>query len=131
MENLNEFIKKLSYEMELEEPLKAEMKGFYTLPLGDGVTVAISKGELGLSFFSEICKCPTLKREEFLTELMHANLFGQGTSDAILGLTTKGDKITLRRDLAHEVDYQEFSDILEDFINTIDYWIREASAIKS
>jgi Tir chaperone protein (CesT) family len=130
MTNLNEFMKQLSYEMELEEPLTAEMSGVYTLPLDDELYIVISTWDEGISLTSDICECPTIKREEFLTELMHANLFGQGTTDAILGLTKNGKHITLSRHIAHDLDYKHFSEILEDFINTVDYWSDEAKAFK-
>lgn len=130
MLHLNEFMKQLSYEMELEEPLKPETNGNYILPLEEDLSLAIGPAEGGLFFSSEICKCPTIKREEFLTELMHADLFGQGTSNALLGLTKKGDKITLTRYIAHEIDYKEFSEILEDFINAIDCWVEESKNFK-
>ncbi|MEM1283391.1 MAG: type III secretion system chaperone [Chlamydiota bacterium] len=130
MVNLNEFMKQLSYEMELEQPLAAQMSGVYTLPLDENLYIVISTGDEGLSFTSDVCKCPTVKREEFLTKMMHANLFGQGTSEAILGLTKNGEKITLSRHVHHEIDYKEFSEILEDFINTVDYWADEVRVFK-
>lgn len=130
MVNLNEFMKQLSYEMELEQPLTAQMSGVYTLPLDENLYIVISTGEEGLSLTSDICKCPTIKREEFLTEMMHANLFGQGTTDAILGLTKNGETITLSRHVKHDIDYKQFSEILEDFINTVDYWADEAKTYK-
>lgn len=130
MTDLKELIKQLSYEMELEKPLAAEMSGVYTLPLNEGLHVIVSSDEHGLTFYSELGECPKVKKEEFFLEMMDANLFGQGTTNAILGLSKNGEKIILTQHITYEMEYKEFSEILEDFINTIDYWIDESIQYK-
>lgn len=123
---LGEFMKQLSYEMGLDGAVEAEMSGVYLLPLGEGLQVVISLEEGRLSFTAELCDCPTIKREQFLQEMMYGNLFGQGTADALLGLTKDGKKLTLARHVEHAVNYEQFSELLQDFIDIIDFWVDQA-----
>jgi len=127
---LDEFMKNLSHEMELDRVMEPEMSGVYILPLDEDLDVVINRGDLGISFVSEIADCPEMRREEFLSEMLLGNLFGQGTTDAVLGLNATGKKITLARHLDHEITYDEFSDILEDFMNSVDFWREEAQNFK-
>jgi hypothetical protein len=130
MPALDEFMKQLSKEMELEEPLNAEMTGVYVLPLEEGPSLVITRTERGLSFTSTVADCPTIKRAEFLQIMMESNLFGQGTGNAILGLDNKGKQITLSHHIEYDIGYNEFTEILEDFINYVDFWRDEAQNFK-
>lgn len=127
---LDEFMKKLSEEMEIDEPITPEMSGVYLLPLDETSQVVINKTDAGLSFTTIVADCPTIKRAEFLQMLMEANLFGQGTGHAILGLDNKGKKITLSLHIGHDINYKQFTEMLEDFINSIDFWREEAQNFK-
>lgn len=127
---LDEFMKQLGYEMELETPLEPEMSGVYLIPLDEGLRIVVNRIDNGLSLTCELADCPTIKREEFLQTLMEANLFGQGTSNSILGLSSNSKKITLSHHIERDIKYNEFAEILEDFINTIDFWREEARNFK-
>lgn len=125
MSNLEIFMKQLSYEMELANPLQSQEGGRYILPIDEDTHITISKEEQGILFSSNFVECPNLKKESFLENLLVANLFGQGTSHAVLGLNETGEKISLTRFIDDSVSYRDFSEILEDFINTIDFWKQE------
>lgn len=127
MVDLATFMKQLSYEMEAD-PSTLESGGgggVYKLPLEENLVITISKTEEGVTLFSEIADCPKGNREEFLSEMLLGNLFGQGTSHAILGLSQTGQKMTLSRHI-QQVSYTEFMEIVEDFINIVDFWREEA-----
>lgn len=127
---LDEFIKELSDDMEFIEPIKPDMPGVYTLPLDEDLSITISQNEMQIAFYSEVDKCPTIKREEFLDEMMWANLFGQGTEGAWLGLTDDANKITMNNLIDINCSYDEFADALEDFINAVDHWKEQAKTFK-
>lgn len=57
---------------------------------------------------------------------MLGNLFGQGTHKAVLGLTEDGNMLTLFKVVEYNIDYKQFRDALEDFINSVDFWREEA-----
>lgn len=128
---LDDYMKLLSREMALDEPLQPNLSGNYLLPLDEETSVSISHYAQGFSFVATIGDVPSFKRNELFIDMMVANLFGQGTKKAILGLDPLGKKITLSRHLDHEIGYPEFNDTLEDFINTIDFWKEESRTKRS
>lgn len=124
---LDEFMKQLSVEFEMEEPFTTEFPGSYTIRLDDDIIININDlGAGGLSLTASLAPCPKEQQEAFFTNAMLANLFGQGTKGAILGLNLEGTKLTLSKVINYEIDYKQFRDIMEDFINTIDFWRDEA-----
>lgn len=125
MSSLDVFMKQLSYEMELATPLQSQEGGSYVLPIDEETRITMSKVDQGILFSSDFVDCPTLKKESFFENLLMGNLFGQGTSNAVLGLNETGDKITLTRFLDDSASYRDFSETFEDFINTIDFWKQE------
>lgn len=125
---LEELIVELSHELDLEATLEPEMPGVYSLPLDDNLSVTVSKTSEGILLYCAIAPTPQLKKEQFYEELLLANLFGQGTALAVLGLTEDGKEITLTQYIDREPDYAAFSEMLEDFINTIDFWRTETLA---
>lgn len=123
---LEEFVEKLSRDMELEEPIKAKIPNIYAIPLEEGFTVtltSVSPDQLKLN--CTIGSCPTVEREAFFTQLLLANLFGQGTHDAILGMDIDANELTLTQNIDYHIEYKEFRDIIEDFLNIADFWRQE------
>ena len=58
--------------------------------------------------------------------MLHGNLFGIGTRGAVLGASIDGNLLTLSKEVEYTPDYKEFKDLVEDFINMVDYWREEA-----
>ena len=56
---------------------------------------------------------------------MKANLLGQGTGGAAIGIDPSEKFFTLSEVLEFEVNYKTFHEKLEDFLNYIDYWKEE------
>lgn len=124
---LENFLTQLAKEMELENvSFASEVPGVFAFPLDEGLTVLISEAGSGFSLKTSVAPCPHVKEEAFLTQAMLANLFGQGTFGAVLGLTIDGNTLVLSKVVEHQTDYKEFKEILEDFINAVDYWHDEA-----
>lgn len=125
---LSALIQELSTEWELENPLPQEIPGVYTIPLEEGVSFTVSNANVpqgGLVLLSSIATVQKGKEEALFTHALNANLFGQGTKNALLGLNDGGNILTLSRLIDYDVNFQEFRDIIEDFINTIDFWREE------
>lgn len=127
---LDDFMTKLSKDMELEEPITSDVPGTYVLPLEEKLSVTFQETDDGLTMQSNICEIPEAKAEEFLTDAMFGNLFGQGTEGAILGLDPSGKILTLTTSLSHGTEYAHFYHTLEDFINTVDFWADEVKSYK-
>lgn len=122
------FIPKLIQDMELGDMnLASEVPGNYTLPLEEGLSVNLTDIPGGYILKSNIAPYPKAKEELFLTQAMLGNLFGQGTKGAILGVNPEGSLITLTLVVDYQVEYKDFRESLEDFINTVDFWREEAA----
>lgn len=126
---LEKWIAELTKEMGLSVPLPKESENIYLLPVDEGVTVIISELPGGFSFFCRLSSCPKEEKEEFFTQVMLANLFGQATKRAVLGLDDDCNFLTLSLEAPYH-DYGDFRDQLEDFLNTVDFWIDEATEAK-
>ena len=125
---LDALMKNLIQELDLGNiPLTSgHVSGTYTLPLDDDIKVVISAIPKGIFFHADIAPFPQTRGEVFAAEVMLGNLFGQGTRNAVLGLNAEGTGLTLSRVVDDHIEYKDFKNALEDFINVIDVWRTEA-----
>jgi hypothetical protein len=124
---LEKYIPSLVKDLELgNASLAGATPGSYTLPLDEDLAVNMTDIPNGFILKSSIAPLPKTNEELFSTQLMLANLFGQGTKGASLGLSSDGNTITLTRVIDYPVTYKDFREILEDFINCVDFWHDEA-----
>lgn len=130
MADLDQYMQKLSLEMGFDKPWEIESSGSYMLPLEEDLKIKLTKTDRGISLTADLGDCPHYKRESFLSELMHANLFGQGTGNAVLGLNKNGSKVTLSHHIEQRISYDDFSAIVENFINISDFWRDEMKTYK-
>lgn len=112
------------------EPLVPMAPGVYPLELEDDITVKITTLPQGYSFSATVTSLPEGNKEGFFSQALQANLFGQGTHGAILGLNEDGNVLTLSKAVEYNSDYKEFKETLEDFISTIVFWRDEARTHK-
>lgn len=126
---LTALMQELSTEWELTEPLPQEIPGVYKVPLDEGVSFSVTSlmegSQTGLVLTSNLAAIPRGEEERLYTHALLGNLFGQGTKQAVLGLNESGSLLTLSRYIDYDVNFQEFREIIEDFINTIDFWREE------
>lgn len=127
MTTLEQHIAALASELKMDAPLKADAPGTYTLLIDVDLSMTISSWESGVMFQCAVGICPQSNEETFFTQAMLANLFGQGTEGAILGLDETGRVLTLSLEVAEVASFQIFKEKLEDFLNAVDYWRTEIS----
>lgn len=124
---LQNFIPRLIHDMELGDiNLSSGVPGIYTLPLDEGLSVNMTDIPGGYILKSNIGPYPKTKEDLFLSQAMLGNLFGQGTKGAILGVNPEGTLLTLTLIVDYPVEYKDFKESLEDFINILDFWREEA-----
>lgn len=123
---LDAWMKELSQLWEMEEPFQTNVPGVYSIPLGEDVSITLTEGNQNVSLSSIVTNCPKKKEEEFYLRALLANLFGQGTRSAVLGLSEDGNQLTLNQTIRADSNYDTFHLAVEDFINTIDFWREEA-----
>lgn len=123
---LSSFMQEFTKELELNKPFPQDVPGVYKIPLEADLSILITTIPEGISFTSNLAQIPKGKEESFYTHALLGNLFGQGTKGAVLGLTDDGRMLTLSHLIDYDINYKEFKETLEDFINSVDFWRKEA-----
>lgn len=129
---LKELIQKFATDVEKElNSFTTEKKGAVQVSIGPDLEVILSELKPGILFESRIGEVPKARKEELFSFLMHANVLGQGTGGAALGLTGDEKFLTLSLDLAYDINYTEFKERLEEFSNFTVYWKEELERFKT
>jgi hypothetical protein len=89
--------------------------------------IQLRKLEEGVFLSAPIHPLPSNDTESFLTYAMKGNFLGQGTGGAVIGLKNDETTLTLSLHLPYEMNYTEFKENLEQFVNYIDYWKKETA----
>lgn len=119
-------VKELYAEWESPVPPQ-DVPGIYTVRLDEGVSFSISNfGNGGIALNAGVAEINPRAGEDLFAHILYANLFGQGTKGSLLGLNESGNLLTLSCIIDYDVNFKEFRDIVEDFINTIDFWREES-----
>lgn len=119
---LEKYMRELESEMGVQESFATSTPGVYAIPLEEGVDIKISSLPEGFFLSCEVIEVPSERLEAFYTEAMLGNLLGQGTKGAVLGLNVQGNLLTLTRVVDYNIDYKDFKELVEDFLNTVDFW---------
>lgn len=123
------YVIQLSQDLEMDpQSVMTQEEDTFVLPIGSSLKVKIKNLNPGIYLYSRICPCPTEKLEELFIYLMKANLFGQGTFGSVIGL--EEEYLTLSSALPYDMNYRDFKETVEDFVNTIDFWKDEVVRIK-
>lgn len=119
---IRQYINELEKELSLPS-LATDVPDVYTLPLEE-VVVTITVTARGFHLKANLAPVPNEREGEFLASALYANLLGEATSDSVLGIN--GNQLTLSRVIDYNIDYKMFSEIIEDFANSADFWRKEA-----
>jgi len=87
------------------------------------------KEEKKIYFWSSLFTLPKENREDLFIYLMKANFLGQGTGGATIGATADDKFLTLSYIMPYEINYQEFRDKVEDFVNYLVYLREEIETL--
>lgn len=123
-------MKQLCQELQISPPLKPEKAGKYVVPFEKYNLNVTAMPMEGVMLTADLGPIPQNRDEEFFESMLSANLFGEFTSGAVLGLT-EDSLITLNHVVQQRLDYRAFRNLVEDFLNTADYWFEEAQEVKS
>lgn len=126
---LEDFIRQLAQEMEIGDSFPTTASG-YALALDENLTMNVTPLTDSFLLSATLAPCPTTNKEGFYSHLLHGNLFGQATRDAVLGLNDEGNQLTLSRIVDYNIDYKRFREAIEDFINICDFWREETLLYK-
>ena len=132
MIEIERLLERLAEELRLPHLPEKDQQGSYALILEPSYKIELTPLDPGIFMSSPIGPYPKEGNQEaLLIYLMKANLLGQGTGGASLGLNADETLLTLSRSLPFEVSFKEFHDALEDFLNYIDYWKEEIQKLQA
>ena len=77
-----------------------------------------------IHFYALVGELPPENKEDFMANLLEANLFGKGTGGSAFALDHNHQEIYLcRLLLIDSLAYQDFVNILETFVNHLEAWM--------
>lgn len=97
----------------------------YSLDFGKDLVVRYSDLHPGVNFMSILGKLPDKNREVLVSSLMHLNLFGNGTGGGVFGYSEENKSLTFTTAVPYRLQFGEFKNALEDFVNFVDFWKSE------
>lgn len=121
------FLEKLCAELSIAPVPKLNEKKFFFFRFAPGIEVSLADLHPGVTMQAEIAPCLTSRQEDLFIYLMRANLLGQGTGGARIGLDGDEKNLTLLLGLPYEMNYKVFKEAFEEFVNHLIYW-RDAVA---
>jgi hypothetical protein len=101
------------------------------LAFDDDLVVELEAAEDQPGFYltAAVGPAPSEHRESVLTELLEANLLGQGTGQSCLALDGDLDEVVLMRYVDREdIDIAALERILDDFLSMLELWRRRHGA---
>ena len=119
---LRGFLEKLCAELNLAPAAKRNDGKSYSFHFSGETEVFFADLYPGVEMRAVICACPINRREDLFIHLMRANLLGQGTGGARIGLDDKEKNLTLSLGLPYEMKYDAFKGAFEEFVNHLVYW---------
>lgn len=128
MAELDTFMQQLAKDLEIEASLSTDVPGVYAFPVDEEAVVFISSIPRGFELSCSAAECLKGEEELFYKQALFANLYGKGSEGCVIGLNQEGERLTLSKTVTYTVDYREFFEIIEDFLNSVEFWRNEVSA---
>ncbi len=128
---LAQLMEMFAKEIGLEKPFQQNEQGAYIFPMEADLSFTIADLNPVIGLTCSVAACPKTGLEAFYSQMLLANLFGQGTEGAVLGLSDDGNTLTLSKEIEYNIDFEQFKEVLEDFMNAIDFWRNEALTYKA
>ncbi len=123
---MQDLLSQLANDLKVDSDFATDKPGLYSIPFEEDTTVEIIELQQGILFTAVICPVPGKKQEDFYTQALLGNLFGQGTLGSVVGITADGKNVAISREIPKITDYKNFRNNLEDFLNALDFWRDEA-----
>lgn len=130
--DLERLLEMLAVELKLPVIPQKDKNSSYQLKIHPDMTVSVKELDPGVFLQSSILPIPKEGNKEALfIHLMKANLLGQGTGGAAIGIDEKEKFFILSQTLPFEVNYRTFHETLEDFLNYIQFWKEEIPKLQT
>lgn len=94
----------------------------YLIDLTPNLSITIKAIDPGYYMQTAIHKVPEYGAEMLFITLMEANVLGQGTGGGVLGMSLDGDRFLFSKKFLQDLNYKEFKEKIEEFINYGEFW---------
>ena len=119
---VQEFLEKFCAEFSISSVPKLNAQKSFLLHFAKDIDISLADLQPGVGFRSNLIPSPLKKREELFLYLMRANLLGQGTGGARIGMDEAEKSLTLSLGIPYEINYRVFKENLEEFVNHSIKW---------
>ena len=127
--DLQAIMQRYGQELGTPEGIPSNTEGSYELPITDELTIMARSLQPGIEFFCNLGQFSLERENQFLQDLMVANLFGISTRGSVLGLAPDGKTVILFHEILDDLPYQNFMEAFEDFCNVAETWHDSAKGI--
>ena len=125
-------IEMMATELKLPAIPEKDKNNCFQLQINPKLTIVLKELSQGIFIQSSIFPIPKKENQEALyIYLMKANLLGQGTGGATIGIDDKESFFILSQLLLLEVSYKTFYETLEDFLNYVQFWKEELPKLQT
>ncbi len=121
---LREHLDTFTKQFELGPYIK-EGTSFIIIEIDSETKLIFEELDSGFRISAKIILLPADKREDLLMVLMSANFIGQGTGGSTISLDSEEKFLTLSATFTYDMNYKAFTELIEDFVNYLDYWKAE------
>jgi hypothetical protein len=116
---ITEFTEKLHLPLNLEK----NTEGYYAVSLNDTTELLFKDLKPGLTCKSVLGALPIEgSLEDLYILLMKANFLGQGTKQGAIAIDDNIKTLIFTLSIPEELNYRLFKEVIEDFVNYLDYW---------
>lgn len=126
---LTEFLPQLMKDSHFDERALIHSNEGFTLFLDPDLEIYLSENpNSGITLMAHLAELPKSNREDFLRNVLSANLFGKETGGNVLGVDQEEKQLLLTRQLPPKTSYKEFYHSVEEFANYAEAWRVEATS---
>ncbi|MBJ7449249.1 MAG: type III secretion system chaperone [Parachlamydiales bacterium] len=119
---MHPFIIQLFKDLSISEEPEASSAGSFLLSFTENLSLSIKPLDVGFYITSRLGQLPIKDAEEHLKTFLAANLFGDATGRAVIGLEEDEKWLTFSLAIPYQMTYNQFRDELENFINYLELW---------
>ncbi len=133
MEVFQEWLDQLAEELKLEEALVLDEKNQCFLMFDESMLVEMEfkSTEKIFIFKANLGNVSEARLQQIYPKLLEANVQWKETNGATLGLQQYSEKVLLTQSVSIEsCDYNLFYKLLENFVNTFEFWIKNLKALQ-
>ncbi len=125
---LEQHLTQLSRDLEMESAPAKDEAAVFSFKINPERTVFLKELDPGCHFYTRVGPCPEKNQEQFFMHAMRGNFLGQGTDGGVLSIDENEKFLTLALSIPYDINYKDFKETLEDFVNLADYWGQELLA---